>query len=151
MKLAEALMLRADYQTKIEQLKKRIMNNVKVQEGEKPAEDPNELLNELDNVINSLSDLIIRINKTNSNTFFDGERTMADILAERDRLWMKRSALEKIIDASVIKQDRYSRSEIKFTRTINIMTLQKEMDLLSKRFREIDSKIQEKNWTTELN
>ena len=40
MKLAEALILRADCQRHIEQLKQRLLRNVKVQEGDKPSEDP---------------------------------------------------------------------------------------------------------------
>jgi hypothetical protein len=43
MKLAEALILRADLQKRIEQLKQRILNNVMVQEGDEPAEDPSQL------------------------------------------------------------------------------------------------------------
>jgi hypothetical protein len=51
MKLAEALILRADLQKRIEQLKQRILNNVMVQEGDEPAEDPSQLLRELDALI----------------------------------------------------------------------------------------------------
>ena len=40
--------------------------------------------------------------------------------------------------------------EVKFISTISIEQLQKQSDLLAKEFREIDMKIQEKNWTTEL-
>jgi hypothetical protein len=36
MKLAEALIQRADYQKRVEQLKQRIVNNAKVQEGNDP-------------------------------------------------------------------------------------------------------------------
>ena len=43
MKLAEALNLRADLQKRIAQLKERLANNVKVQEGDSPAEDPKAL------------------------------------------------------------------------------------------------------------
>ncbi len=150
MKLAEALMKRADYQVKVEQLKKRIINNVKIQEGEKPSENPKELLKELDDILQKLSELIVKINKTNSSTMFDESRTIADVLADRDRIWAKRSALDKIVDASVITQDRYSKSEIKFTRTLDISLIRKDIDMLSKEFRELDTKIQEKNWTTEL-
>ena len=150
MKLAEALMKRADHQVKVEQLKKRIINNVKIQEGEKPSENPKELLKELDDTLQNLCEVIVKINKTNSSTMFDESRTIADVLAERDRIWAKRSALDKIIDASTIKQDRYSKSEIKFTRTLDISLIQKDIDMLSKEFRELDTKIQEKNWTTEL-
>ena len=40
MKLAEALQERADLNRNIEQLRSRLRNNVLVQEGEQPAEDP---------------------------------------------------------------------------------------------------------------
>lgn len=38
MKLSEALMIRADYQKRLGQLKQRILNNAKVQEGDELAE-----------------------------------------------------------------------------------------------------------------
>jgi hypothetical protein len=46
MKLAEALILRADYQKRIEQLKAILIRNAKIQEGDAPAEKPEELLKE---------------------------------------------------------------------------------------------------------
>lgn len=51
MKLAEALQERADLNRNIEQLRSRLRNNVLVQEGEQPAEDPIKLKMELDNSI----------------------------------------------------------------------------------------------------
>lgn len=51
MKLANALSQRAELQTRIRQLEERLNNNAQVQEGEEPAEDPVELLRELDAVI----------------------------------------------------------------------------------------------------
>ena len=48
MKLANALSQRAELQTRIRQLEERLNNNAQVQEGEEPAEDPMELLRELD-------------------------------------------------------------------------------------------------------
>lgn len=47
MKLANALSLRSELQTRIRQLESRLDNNALVQEGESPAEDPMELLREL--------------------------------------------------------------------------------------------------------
>ena len=44
MKLAEALQERADLNRRIEQLRARIQTNALVQEGEKPAEDPQKLI-----------------------------------------------------------------------------------------------------------
>ena len=48
MKLAEALTLRGDLQKRAAQLQTRLHNNAKVQEGESPAEDPRQLLAELE-------------------------------------------------------------------------------------------------------
>ena len=66
MKIAEALILRADIQKRIAQLKTRLNNNAKVQEHEEPTENPQLLLTELDSLISQLNDLIIKINKTNT-------------------------------------------------------------------------------------
>ena len=49
MKIAEALALRADLQTRLEQLKQRLVKNARIQEGDKPEEDPVELQSELEN------------------------------------------------------------------------------------------------------
>ena len=83
MKLAEALILRADCQKRIAQLKSRLLVNAKVQEGDAPAETPQELIAELGRVSTELLDLIKRINRTNSATAFAGRGTISDALAEQ--------------------------------------------------------------------
>src|SRR5436190_19015899 len=65
MKLAEALLLRADIQKKIASLRDRIVANAVVQEGEKPNEDPNALLLEATGALADLETLVGRINKAN--------------------------------------------------------------------------------------
>ncbi|MBQ3816352.1 MAG: DIP1984 family protein, partial [Clostridia bacterium] len=64
MKLAEALIERADLQKRIDQLEDRLQSNGLVQDGEEPAEDPVVLLAELTTLSTSLEDLITRINLT---------------------------------------------------------------------------------------
>lgn len=150
MKLAEALIARADYQKRIEQLKKRIGFNVKTQEGEPPAEDPNAMLAELDGIMKELTVLIQRINKTNCSVQFDETRTLADVLTARDQLWDKRLILSKVAEEASIRNDRYSRSEIKVVSTVDVAAIQKQVDQLSKEFREMDTKIQGLNWTVDL-
>ena len=54
MKLATALSERADLQRRISELGGRLNNNAKVQDGEKPSEDPMELLTELNKVLQDL-------------------------------------------------------------------------------------------------
>jgi hypothetical protein len=71
MKLAEALVNRSDLNRKIAQLKQRLERVVKVQEGEKPAERPEVLLQELERAVNEQTILIRAINRTNSSVAFN--------------------------------------------------------------------------------
>lgn len=150
MKLAEALVLRADAQRKVAQLKQRLERVVKVQEGEEPVEQPSFLFEELNRTLEELTSWVKKINKTNSLTSFDTKMSIADALAERDKLMQKRNILNDILEAATIKQDRFSRSEVKFYRSIEVNEVQKQLDDLSKSYRELDFKIQEKNWTVEV-
>lgn len=150
MKLAEALVLRADCQRKVAQLRQRLERVIKVQEGEEPGEDPNVLLIELNRTFEELTGWIKKINKTNSSVPFDSDRSISDALAERDQFMQKRNILNELLEIASIKQDRFSRSEVKFYRTVDVNDIQKQVDELSKKYRELDFKIQEKNWTIEL-
>ena len=98
MKLAEALVLRADCQKRMSQLKHRLERCVKVQEGEEAPENPEKLLRELNAVIGELTGLVKKINRTNSATSFDQSKTLSEVLAERDALAMERDTLEALID-----------------------------------------------------
>jgi len=153
MKLAEALILRADCQKRLEQLKARIVRSAKVQEGDAPPENPQELIIELERTASELMDLIKRINRTNSTTRFDAEpdgRTLSDVLAERDVLAMRRAAYSGLAEAAAVTQNLYSRSEVKFVSTVNVAEVQKRTDDLAKQYRELDARIQEANWKTDL-
>lgn len=150
MKLAEALILRADCQKRIEQLRQRLVRSAKVQEGETPPEEPQVLLAELEIKLNELVDLIKRINKTNSQTIIQETMTVSDALAQRDICLLKRSLYGSLIDEATPNSNRYSQSEIKFLSTVNISELQTQMDQLSRDCRELDMKIQASNWQIEL-
>ena len=67
MKLAEALVARADAQRRLAQLQERLHRVVLVQEGVEPGEDPQELLEEAERVIDQLEGLIRRINATKTS------------------------------------------------------------------------------------
>jgi hypothetical protein len=150
MKLAEALILRADCQKRFQQLQARVLRSAKVQEGDEPAENPTELLAELEGVSGELAALIKRINKTNATTAFREDQTLADALAERDVLALRRNVYSGLAQAAAVTQDRYSRSEVKFKSTVNVTEVQKRADDLAKSYRELDSRIQELNWGVEL-
>ena len=150
MKLAEALVLRADTQKRLEQLKFRLVRSAKVQEGDEPAENPARLLVELEEVAKQLVDLIRRINRTNSNAKLPDGVTLSDALAARDVLLKRRGVYAELANAAAIGQERYSRSEVKFKSTVSVSEIQSQLDVLSKEYREIDSRLQEANWAIEL-
>ena len=141
MKLAEALNQRADLQKRIAQLRERLANNVKVQEGDEPAENPEDLFRELEGSLKQLKDMIVSINRTNQETLWEG-KTLTEMIAEKDVLSMHLSTLRAALDAANVRSDRYSRNEIKFIRTVDVNDLQKKVDDLSKGLRELDSKLQ---------
>lgn len=150
MKVAEALILRADCKKKIAQLKARLMTNAKVQEGDTPAEAPLDLIAELRRVSNELLDLIKRINRTNSETAFAGLGTISDALAERDVIALQQTLYAELAQTAATRQDRFTRSEVKYVSTINVAEIQKRADELAKNYRDLDARIQELNWQTEL-
>ncbi len=149
MKLATALSERADIQRRISELGVRLNNNAKVQEGEKPAEDPTELLGELDGCMNRLEELVARINRTNNETVSGGV-TITDLIARRDCLKERIRIMREFLNAASEQVSRYSKAEIKVLSTVPVAQLQKDVDAYSKQLRETDERIQELNWTTEL-
>ena len=150
MKLANALSQRSELQTRIRQLEVRLNNNAQVQDGEVPAEDPTQLLGELEADYARLEELISAINRTNNSTKLEDGSTLSDLLAKRDCLKGRLSVLRGFLDNASALVRRHSTSEIKVKSTINVRELQKQVDGLSKELRQLEEVIQEKNWTTEL-
>ena len=149
MKLAEALSIRKDLQTRVEQLKTRLLNNVRIQEGEQPAEEPKDLLKELDNCLKQLEELIYRINVTNMNTK-SNKKTLTQLMAERDVLTKRVQVLREVFNQASSSSERYSRSEIKYVTTIDVKAMGKQLDKLSSELRSLDVEIQSINFATEL-
>ena len=150
MKLAEALMERADLQKRLSQIKNRLSMNAKVQEGETPAEDPAALLKELDGIIDQLERLITRINKTNADTVVEDGETLTALLARRDCQRMKVEALRDFLNDASSTVMRGTRSEVVVRSTVSVAQLQKQVDQQSKELRELEVRIQSLNWTTDL-
>lgn len=149
MKLAEALDLRADTAKRLSQLSERLIANAKVQEGDSPAEDPVELLEELERLTDQLENLISRINLTNSKTVYEG-KTLTEMIAAKDTLSLKSSVLRNFLASASAKTDRYSNKEIRIVSTVNVRELQKRSDEISEEIRRLNVKIQELNWSADL-
>ena len=149
MKLGEALTLRSQLQVKFQQLRERLKASAVVQEGEKPPEDPNQLLTELQAVAGELEQLIARINKTNLATPV-GDVSVTDALARRDRLGWVQSALHQVAETASAAQARYGKAELRIVRTVEVAKLRQRADELAQERRELDARIQEVNWQTDL-
>ena len=150
MKLAEALILRADYQRRLQELKTRILRNAKVQEGQTPAEDATIRLAEVERVAVDLDAIIRQINATNSSTQLEAGQTLADALAHRDALKLRHRVYLDLAQEATVTQSRLTRSEIRFVSAVNVAQVQSTADALAREHREIDARIQEANWLTEL-
>lgn len=148
MKLAEALSIRADLQQKVCQLKGRLKDSAKVQEGDKPSENTEDLFKELDSCLVKMENLIYRINFTNMQTVHDGE-PLTKMIARKDMLNLRLSVMREVMKY-MLETDRYGRNEIKYVRTIDVTELHKKIDSYAKQLRELDLKLQELNWTTDL-
>ncbi len=150
MKLAEALIKRGNLQKRIEGLKEKLIRYSRVQEGENPPENPDDIYKELKLNLDELISFVQRINKTNSKIMFDEKYSIADVLTYRDILLHNYKILYKVIESATDIGDRYSKKEIKVLSSINVKGYQKEADKISKEYRELDIKIQEKNWLIDL-
>lgn len=149
MKLAEALQERADLNRNIEQLKNRLKNNVLVQEGEKTAEEPEKLKQQLDASIERLAYLISRINLTNCRTKVNGQ-TLTELIAKKDTLSLKISVYKEIVYTGSQASYRARNTEIKIKPTITVANWQANIDAMAKELRLLDNQLQESNWNTEL-
>ena len=149
MKLAEALSIRADLQNKVAELKQRIKESAKVQEGDEPCDNVEELYKEMDEALVQLEDLIYRINITNVQTVQDGV-SLTRMIAKRDVLSMRVKALQEVVRYVAANDTRYGKLELKYVRTIDVNALRKEADTYAKQHRELDLKIQSLNWTVDL-
>lgn len=149
MKLAEALQERADINKRISELRRRLSNCLLVQEGEEPAEDPMELLHELDGATERLEVLMASINETNCNTKANG-MSLTELIAKKDALSLKHSAYKDLVYTAGDNTYRARGTEIKVKAVIKAAELQKTVDRLAKEIRQLDNLLQETNWKTEL-
>jgi Family of unknown function (DUF6847) len=152
MTIGEALNHRADLQKRIAQVRERLCASVLAQEGEEPPERPQELLEELDSLCAELQALIAQINHANATTTLPDGETVTAALARRDVLDLRLAALRAMVKEATGGGpfSRYSRSEIRMVRQIEVGEIQRQVDLLAKQRRELDTLLQAHNWSTPM-
>lgn len=149
MLLAEALARRAEAQDRLNKLQERLVQGAMIQEGDSPIEDPADMLEEAAALLQEIETLVRRINHTNAQTEFEGA-TLTDAIARRDALLRSRRLYAAIADAGTMTGRRYSRSEVRFLPAVDVKALRDMADSAAKAYRELDTKIQQLNWTTQL-
>ena len=149
MKLAEALVLRADLQKRIAQLRERLRQSALVQEGEQPPENPEQLLTELDLLLSQLGGMIARINRTNMQTRLSDE-ILSDALARRDMLSLRYGIISGLAETAANRIERYGRSEIRKIATVDVAALRRQLDEIARQRRELDTAIQATNWAVDV-
>lgn len=148
-KLGEALARRAELQARLGEVRDRLRVSALAQEGDRPAEDPEPLLTELDAIAVELEKLIADINRTNAVARISSG-TLTDALARRDVLGLLHGALKAVADSTAQQQARYSRSEIRLVRTFDVAAVRSRVDELARDRRQLDVEIQNANWTVDL-
>jgi|SRR5581483_433315 hypothetical protein len=155
-KLAEALVERKALQERLARLHTRLAASAKVQEGDTPAEQPGELIEEARRILADIKRLTMQINFTNLQTSIPGSgdgTSLMEAIAERDRLRDERNLLEQLSNAARLEPNRgygVTRNEIKWRSTVDVADLQRQIDALSQSYRLLDTRIQEANWLTDL-
>lgn len=150
MKLAEALLIRADQKKKLASLRERIAKNARVQEGEEPQEKVSALIEESFAVLQEQQAIVQKIDRVNMRAKLPDGRLLADALSERETLIQQHSLLVSAISSTQKEGDRYSPREIKWVVQINVSAIQKQADDISVKIRVLNARIQETNWLTEL-
>lgn len=151
MLIGEALNRRADVQARILKLRERTAACVLTREGEEPPEDPEALIAELGSLCDELQLLIARINHTNAVTRIATDETVTEALARRDVLGLRSSGLRAAVSATVERGYLPHRSaDLRLIRQIRVKDVQAEVDGLARERRELDTLLQQHNWTAQL-
>lgn len=152
MKLAEALITRADLQRRIEQLRARIVAAARYQEGEEPQEDAAALVEEASAALDRLEELVVAVNLTNATVHLSDGSTMTAALARRDALRARHSLLSSSADAAQGTGGGYRqmRSELRQFAALPVVELRRRADDVARQLRELDVEVQRTNWEADL-
>ena len=150
MKLAEALIQRADLNRRMAQWSERVRTSVIVQEGDQPTEVPATLFAEWNAMVDEFTTLSTRINLVNTRIVLPDGNTLTEAIAQRDALGMRAKALQMAVQFATAVQPRYGRAEIKTVATVDVAALRREADEVLRQRRTLDVQIQAVNWTTEM-
>ena len=150
MLLAEALIERKVLKNQIHEVAMNLEDSAVIQEGD-PTPETAEALAELKAMHDTFAALDRSIRLTNWKTMLEGGITLTEAIANRDALKMRAGTYGTLTGTHYgRRQFRRSASEIKFKDTLDREEMARFRDEYAQTARELDAKIQAKNWTTEL-
>ncbi len=150
MKLAEALILRADMQRKLANINSRIAENVKVREGDEPSEMPIKLMKEAEELINNLYSLIAHIHHTNATVKLANDKTLLMTMVERDKLKERYRVINHALNKAKAVPVTQGNHEVKWKKTVNVIALQRQSEDISVKIRNLNMLIQATTWQVDL-
>jgi hypothetical protein len=150
MVLAEALRERAAARRRLLDLRDRIALHARVREGERPAEDPQRLLEEAVHVSERMRVLVVAVNVTNTVTRLPDGTTVTAALARRAALGRRIRMTTEAATNAAGGGARYGRTGIREVAVLDVAALRAEADRLAAERRALDTELQRINWATRL-
>jgi hypothetical protein len=170
MPLAEALAAKKDALQEIADLRERLAAAaVRYEDQGSATEDPAELVAKLDDALDRVESLTVRINRTNNEArlAFDGrELSIMEAVALRDRLTLEAKARRAVVDAIeegletktsraqpayyAAQPSRRSKDDVRKVVTVDYKEARAAADAHSERVRRLEIALQQQNWTVEL-
>jgi hypothetical protein len=152
-KLAELLIDRKDLSNRLNVLTLRLHNAVIApKESAGPVEEFRPLLDEFMTVSRDYSKVDGLIAKANQQAKVVGPpaETIADAIIARDLAKRRMALFASLAQATGETNQRRYREETPMVAVVPVTSLQAQVDVQSKIFRELDVAIQQANWSTEL-
>lgn len=150
MVLAEALIRRKEYKTRITDLQRRLQNVVVVQEGDTPFENPEDLLALFETVMQEYEALIAAIHRTNLAARLPDGRSLTEAIVARDVLDERMAILRALADQAGRVNERIAHSELRYVPQVDVAELRRAVDASARDRRTLDVQIQATNWRVDL-
>lgn len=144
------MLIKAEYEERLESLRTRLMISARVQEGSFPPEDPETLMADVETCLNNLASLTKRISITQSQTLLASRQSLADAIIDQEMLLKKQFIYQSIIDSGTIPVDSLQDSNSRWLVTVNLAGLNRRVEELVKDYRLLETEIQKVSWSTEL-
>ena len=149
--LAEALLRKAALKKELDALEQRMCESARIPHDEEPVDDYLILLDNYRQKEGELLDISIRILATNNSTTFKEGETVSQAIVRRDSLKRTVSMYSKLIGATTGGgRGLFSSRDIKYKRVVDMDMVRANMDNVAMQYRDLDVKLQQLNWNTDL-